>query len=194
LLIFFLTDVFLKFDCVSEKLTSEFEARKLCTILHGYYPVCFDKVSEISKQTFKCLVSWWNQHQDINHLDDLRKALDDIDRNDVVEELNDIHHAKFTDTIENIEFPDRNITKREMDCVTRESAAAYYRLAIFLGVSPNELDEIESDNRRVREKMSCVLEKRPFTRQEICDGLKYIHRVDVIKKLKDMWTCTNKRK
>lgn len=127
-----------------------------------------------------------NQYPDTQHLVKLTEGLENIGRKDIVENLPDIHRAKHTGSVENVTLPNQNIKKKEVEFVAEKASAAYYRMGIFLGISPNALDEIEMDKDRVRDRMSSVLKKRNFTRQEICDGLNYIQRNDVIKKLKEI--------
>lgn len=140
----------------------------------------------IHERNFQVLYHWRNKHR--GGIDILYRALNDNDRADIVQFLKKFsrNHYKCPGVIE----PDIAIKSNDILLVSREILHEYSRLARFLRLPQQKIERIKMKFRyNINECIMPTLDLlRNVTRQDLCNSLVYISRMDITEKLLESWT------
>lgn len=140
----------------------------------------------IHERNFQVLYHWRNKHRGV--IDILYRALIDNDRADIVQFLKNFsrNHYKCPGVID----PDIEMTSIDIRLVSREILHEYTRLARFLRLPQQKIERIKMKFRyNINDCIMPTLDLlRNVTRQDLCNSLVYISRMDITEKLLESWT------
>lgn len=140
----------------------------------------------IHERNFQVLYHWRNKHRGV--IDILYRALIDNDRADIVQFLKNFsrNHYKCPGVID----PDLEMTSTDIRLVSREILHEYTRLARFLRLPQQKIERIKMKYRyNINDCIMPTLDLlRNVTRQDLCNSLVYISRMDITEKLLESWT------
>ena len=145
------------------------------------------------EQIFHILYKWKTSNAEIDFIQALMEALKSIERNDLREKVpafkKDNYRYDLTEVDCNAVLNVKDLTK-----VTNELAGNSYRLGRFLGIPQRTISQIEKDNARNIKKQTHKMlswlgkyRNQQVTRQDLCDGLLYIGRSNIVESLKRKW-------
>lgn len=144
-----------------------------------------------SEDYFQIMYKWHNKHPNIEHLKKLRLALSNLERQDVIQVIDDFQKIEFK------EFPINDkytpVTDDDLRLVCSHITNAYRHLVRFLGLPKNVLNVLEVDyvgslTERIYRCLKEIIRRKLLARQDLCDGIEYASQNrDLIQKLNDCW-------
>lgn len=188
-LYFFPVDFELLLDVVAGKVSSDMRmiAASLSLDQDAVEQILQDRLHFfIHERNFQVLYHWRNKHR--GTIDILYRALKDNDREDIVQFLKNFsrNHYKCPGVID----PDLEMTSTDIRLVSREILHEYTRLARFLRLPQQKIERIKMKFRyNINDCIMPTLDLlRNVTRQDLCNSLVYISRMDITEKLLESWT------
>ena len=138
--------------------------------------------------SFQFLYHWINKRKE--NMNTLRKALCEHDRQDVVDAIETFDRSSYT--CDGVTDPEMQISSEDIRLVSRDIGRKYVRLARFLRLPQRKIERIKIEHQdNINKCIVRTLESiRDITRQELCDGLIYLSRKDIIEDLIDSWSLT----
>lgn len=139
----------------------------------------------IQEANFQILYHWRNKRKE--NIKTLRAALSENGRQDVVDAIQEFDRTRYR--YHGLIDPEMQISSDDIILVSRDIGRKYKRLARFLRLPERIIERIEIDHQdNINECIVKTLSSiRSVTRQDLCDGLLYLSRMDIIEELIDSW-------
>ncbi|KAK3108381.1 hypothetical protein FSP39_006688 [Pinctada imbricata] len=144
------------------------------------------------EKNFHVFYKWKIKNSEADHISRLKEVLREMDRNDVVEDIENFTRAKYTCC--EVQNSTNVVADKDLLTVAQELTMDTFRLGRFLGVPQNRMSQIKEDNgSSIVEQCFQILrswrqsQASMATRQALCDGLVYIKQQIVIDKLNKKW-------
>lgn len=181
-------------DWISEKIPNEIDG--VATLLG----IASDKQTLIKndhntkrEQCFHVLWEWYRSRESkVDNIEVLYEALTSMGRTDITES-DKPKPSSFQNQIHNIPLPIERLSEKDLLKVSKEIGAQYPSLARYFGIKEGEIhaskhdkDGIQAQARDILQK--CFKQKLLFTRNQLCDGLNYTNRRDIVDKLISGWS------
>ncbi|XP_069111319.1 uncharacterized protein [Argopecten irradians] len=181
-------------DWISEKIPNEIDG--VATLLG----IASDKQTLIKndhntkhEQCFHVLWEWYRSRESkVDNIEVLYEALTSMGRTDITES-DKPKPSSFQNQIHNIPLPIERLSEKDLLNVSKEIGAQYPSLARYFGIKEGEIhaskhdkDGIQAQARDILQK--CFKQKLLFTRNQLCDGLNYTNRRDIVDKLISGWS------
>jgi hypothetical protein len=149
----------------------------------------------MSENYFRTIYDWKCKYPDINHKEKLKEVLSDLRRQDLAEEIDAFSKDAIFYESEQLVGPTEALDTDDITMMSSNLAREYVHVVRFLGLHQRQIDQIESDHKRIRERIQNTLKdittKKTITRQQICSALHYANQGDVIYKLNKKWKKSN---
>ncbi|XP_062570298.1 uncharacterized protein LOC134232368 [Saccostrea cucullata] len=146
-------ELYLKFYLIAMKIKTQFQAIELSIKLledDNIMESC--GIRDLERDVFEILVKWVELNPDIMYMEKLTEVLQQIGRCDIAENIN---HIELTDFVNYpVTSPQRGIRREDINKIVEDAAVAYHKIGIFLGLSPQQLRNIDINHpKSVQTKM-----------------------------------------
>lgn len=141
---------------------------------------------------FRMMHTWRCRQPNIDHKAKLGEIFSSMERQDLVEEMENFPVKDFQ-YAETVIEPTKRFDDSDISIVASNLATGYYHVVRFLGVKQRKIEQIEADYPAIREQIYQTLlmikrAKPSLTRQDLCNALYYADHQDVIVSLNSKWS------
>ncbi|XP_061190746.1 probable serine/threonine-protein kinase zyg-1 [Saccostrea echinata] len=181
------------FDYLSRKLSGS-SPLEFCVILLGDTTVVECCKTKYNPEIFyKIMHSWKCERPELDHVEELKKALSKLGRQDLVEHISSFSVESLQKHSITIEGPNIRVVDDDFIRISRNVAQGYVHVVRFLGLQQNDIDQLESDfSSSIKERIFEAFKKIKYNfpslnRQHVCNALHYADHVNVIFLLNENW-------
>ncbi|XP_048748927.2 uncharacterized protein LOC125661084 isoform X5 [Ostrea edulis] len=146
----------------------------------------------IPENYFRIMYVWKCKNPDINHKEKIKEVLGQMEREDLVDEMDSFSIGASFHHSEEIVGPTEVVDSKDFIVMCNNMAREYVHVVRFLGLQQKHIDQVECNfpyiKDRILQTLKKVKEKRRVTRQQCCIALHYADQAHVIDLLNKEWT------
>ncbi|XP_061195224.1 uncharacterized protein LOC133203461 [Saccostrea echinata] len=159
-------------------------------VLAHAFGVHMKETANVEEDRFRILYKWKCKSSTENHLEELERILREAGDGEAADYVGTFQVSDFE--CSEISTPSQPVSESEFDMLKENLSKDYTHLVRFLGLPHICIEQLEEDVPFVKERMHKsflkLQERRPnLSRQDICRGLTFIERSDVIDLLNKQW-------
>lgn len=147
-------------------------------------------VFNTSEKCFKLLYDWYVKHHELNHVTELKTALNQAEMPNIVAKIESFSKATIVFDPNKIKQPEKRVTKSDIVYLTNILGGNYRRVLRFLDIKQNAIEQAEETHTDVKKRIYQLMEKilPKLTRQGLCSALHYAHLNTKIDDLNSRWS------
>ncbi|XP_062573490.1 uncharacterized protein LOC134235370, partial [Saccostrea cucullata] len=154
------------------------------------FEVHIKETSNVEEDRFRILYKWKCKNSALDHLKELERILRDAGDGEAAHYVGTFQVSDFE--CSDISTPAQPVSKSDFDMLKENLSKDYTHLVRFLGLPHVCIEQLEEDipfvKERIHKSFLKLKERRPnLSRMDICRGLMFIERRDVIDLLNKQW-------
>ncbi|XP_062575898.1 uncharacterized protein LOC134237771 [Saccostrea cucullata] len=159
-------------------------------MLAQIFEVHIKETSNVEEDRFRILYKWKCKNSALDHLRELERILRDAGDGEAADYIGTFQVSDFE--CSDISIPAQPVSEADFDILKGNLSKDYTHLVRFLGLPHVCIEQLEEDmtfvKERIHKSFMILKERRPnLSRKDICRGLKFIERSDIIDLLNKHW-------
>ncbi|XP_062622345.1 uncharacterized protein LOC134283846 [Saccostrea cucullata] len=154
------------------------------------FGVHMKETANVEEDRFRILYKWKCKNSALDHLRELERILRDAGDGEAADYVGTFQVSDFE--CSDISIPAQPVSESDLDMLKENLSKDYTHLVRFLGLPHVCIEQLEEDipfvKERIHKSFLKLKERHPnLSRMDICRGLKFIERRDVIDLLNKQW-------